>query len=63
MLQGKATLLTTLADTIKAEKEQLEKKFAVDMESMKKELEEKTADNNGKGQLIDKVSTHFYGAT
>ena len=63
LLKEKASLLTTLADTIKAEKEQLEKKSTEEMEGLKKEMEglkkemdEKAADCIEKGKLILKVS-------
>ena len=53
--QGRTKLLTTLTDTIKAEKEQAQKKFDEEVEGMKKQLTEKTNDISEKGKLIQKV--------
>ena len=51
--------MTTLADTMREEKEQTEKRMAEEIESLKKVAEEKTKDSVEKGKLILKVSTSF----
>jgi len=53
--QGRTKLLTTLTDTIKAEKEQAQKQFDEEIEGMKKQLTEKANDISEKGKLIQKL--------
>ncbi len=60
--QGKVTLLTTLADTIKAEKEEADKKFSSEIDNLKKESEEKTNEVAEKVKLIGRVR-HCYSIT
>ena len=48
-------MLTNLADTIKTEKEQIQKQFSEEVEVLKKQLDEKTTEVSDKGKLILKV--------
>eukprot|EP00794_Sanderia_malayensis_P010976 gene10976-12139_t len=55
--QGKVTLLTTLADTIKAEREEADKRFTQEIEILNKTNAEQVADIGEKAKLIARLKS------